>query len=169
MFRPSLERNIENFIYLYIIYNIYMLISELISELSKMKKIVGDVEVSKNRAGTSIDHVYMYGVRCILESEYEYIGDDLARFDIDYHQKDKLAQFIVDNNLLKLLYDYRRYGKISLKLKEKYRHQIHSANDNFYFLFVDIQITNKEDFLLFSEELEKQHFKDVKVSIKYEV
>lgn len=146
-----------------------MLISELILELEKIKKSFGDVDVTKDRAGTSIEHAYIYGVRCVLESEYDYIGDDLARFDMDYKDKDKLSRFIVDNNLLDLLYDYRKYGTIELQIKPKRKHQIHHYNDNFYFLIVNITIKDKNDFLLFSNELEKQHIKDVKVNIKYEV
>lgn len=146
-----------------------MLISELILELEKIKDNIGNVQVTKDRAGTSIDHVGMYGVRCVLYSDYEYIGDDIVRFDIDYKDKDRICKFVSENRLLDLLYDYKKYGQVELKIIPKKRHQIHSINDNFYFLIVDITIKNKEDFIIFSKELEKQHIKDVKVNIKYGV
>lgn len=146
-----------------------MLISELISKLENIKSKNGDLKVAKNRAGDTVDYVYVFGVNCILDTEYEYIGDDIVRFGIDYKELKKICQFVAKNKLLDLLYDYKEYGFVNLKLIRKNKKDIKCIEDNLHYLIVDINISDKKDFLEISEKLKNENRKDVIVNIRYRV
>lgn len=146
-----------------------MLASELIKELEDCIEKFGDVEVVKTRAGLSVDHVYIWGVKILLQAEEEYIGDDIVRFNIDYLERDKIARFVVEHNCLDLLYDYTKYGKVSLKLETKRRHQIKSINDSIYILNVGIEVDKDEDINVLIDELKGQNIKDINVFLQYKL
>lgn len=85
-----------------------MNISELITELERMREMHGDLTVTKARNGEEVTSVYWYGAyQCLLHSEVDDLMDEIVRFTDNYRELRRISSYILNQGLVDVINELR--------------------------------------------------------------
>lgn len=140
-----------------------MNISELITELEKMREMHGDLTVTKHRNGEEVTNVYWYGAyQCLLHSPLDELQDELVRYTNDYINLERICNYILnitglDDAIRDIL---KNTNNVNIILKE-------TKKDNFKYPYLYLEIYN-DSHKRFLNTIKKIHEKyDFCLSITY--